>query len=121
MRREWSQQERGEADGSASRLPHPAPLTGDVRIRLSDANQTAGAIVRLIQRGGRSVGGTASGKYTCTDASVGAETAAVPLNDYGRRLMRRQGSLRVTLRFRLTNGSGVTNTIQRAAVIRRER
>ncbi len=93
--------------------------TGSVRMRVTGANQTAGATVRLTQRGGRKVGGTASGRTLApfpTPADIG-----VPLTDYGRRLVERHGSLQVTVVFHLINGSGLTNTIERQASIRLER
>ncbi|MEJ7894376.1 MAG: hypothetical protein WKF94_17235 [Solirubrobacteraceae bacterium] len=103
-----------------ARLPSTMVLryTGSVRMRVTGTNQIAGATVRLIQRGGRKVGGTASGTYTCIDPAY--KTTGAPLTDYGRRLVRRHGSLQVTVVFHLINGSGVTNTIERKATIRLE-
>ena len=104
------------------RLPASLGLrtTGSVRMTATDPSQTAGATVQLVQRGGRRVGGTAPGTYTCTDASATVNRIAIPLNAYGLRLVRRTGSLVVVVRLRLVNGSGVTNAIERSAVIRPE-
>ncbi len=89
--------------------------TGRVRVSLR-GNQTAATAVTIAQIGGRRVGGTASGTYTCITPAAGV--VSLPLNDYGRRLVRRHGELKVTLAFRLVNGSGVTNTVRRVGVVR---
>jgi hypothetical protein len=89
--------------------------TGAVRVLLR-GNQTAAATVSITQAGGRSVGGTASGRYTCTTPGQGI--VSLPLNHYGRTLVRRHGVLRVHLTLRLVNGSGVRNTVSLSGVIR---
>jgi hypothetical protein len=94
--------------------------TGRVRIHVRDGNQVAAAAVRIRQRGGRLVGGNTNHSYTCIDRRPAA-IIALPLDDYGRTLIRRNARLRVTLTFRIINGSGVRNTISRSAVIRHER
>jgi hypothetical protein len=91
--------------------------TGRVRIHLR-GNQTASMTVRIAQVGGRRVGGTNPGGYTCTTPRE--SIVAAPLNAYGRRLVRRHGRLAVKLAFRLINGSGVTNTRVLSGVIKPE-
>ncbi|MGH8733331.1 MAG: hypothetical protein ACREVB_06580, partial [Burkholderiales bacterium] len=89
--------------------------TGRVRIHLR-GNQTAAMTVKIAQVGGKRVGGTTEDGYAC--ATPRAAIVAVPLNAYGRRLVRRHGRLEVKLMFRLINGSGVTNTRSLGGVIR---
>jgi hypothetical protein len=84
--------------------------TGQVRIGVR-GNQTAATKVRIAQDGGRRVGGTPADGYTCTRPDVNTTSRiSVPLNAYGRKLVRRHGRLPVKVTFRLINGSGVTNT-----------
>lgn len=90
--------------------------TGRVRVRLR-GNQTAAATVSMFQAGGRRVGGTPRGGYTCTRPGEGA--VSLPLNGYGRALVRRHGQLGVRLTLRLVNGSGVRNTVRLSGVISR--
>jgi hypothetical protein len=89
--------------------------TGHVRIYLR-GNQTAAMTVKIAQVGGKRVGGTTAGTYTCTTPGNGL--VAVPLDAYGRKLVRRDGRLPVTLTFRLINGSGVTNKRVLSGVIK---
>jgi hypothetical protein len=109
---------------SASRptmtLPRTLTLrsTGRVRIVLTSASQTAAATVKLAQAGGRRVGGTAPGTHTCTNGARASSTVSVPLDAYGRRLVRRHGHLRVRVTLNLVNGSDVTNRVRGLAVIR---
>lgn len=90
--------------------------TGQVRVRVR-GDQTAAATVAITQAGGRRVGGTPSGRYTCT--TPGESIVSLPLNSYGRALVRRHGQLRVQLTLHLVNGSGMRNTVRLAGVIRR--
>ena len=90
--------------------------TGAVRVYLR-GNQTAAASVSITQAGGRRVGGTAAGGYTCTTPKEGI--VALPMNSYGRALVRRHGQLRVRLTLRLVNGSGVRDTVTLSGTIRR--
>ncbi|WP_205696541.1 hypothetical protein [Conexibacter sp. SYSU D00693] len=91
--------------------------TGRARMRLI-GNQTAAVTVAITQAGGRRVGGTSEGGYTCSRPEAGL--VALPINEYGRRLVRRHGSLRVRLTLHLVNGSGVRNTVRLSGVIRPE-
>jgi hypothetical protein len=95
--------------------------TRRARLVLTNANQTAAATVRVVQAGGRRVGGTPAGGYTCISDDQTRSAVAIPINEYGRRLVKRNGRLRVTVTFRIVNGSGVTNTVRGTAVIRPER
>lgn len=95
-----------------------ATQTGRVRLRLLDATQTAAVAVRIRQKGGRLVGGNTNHSYTCTTADAHDKTVSVPLNGYGRALLRHRDRLVVTVTLRLINGSGVRNTVSRSAVIR---
>ncbi len=88
---------------------------GGVGIRLR-GNQTAAMFVKIAQVGGKRVGGTAAGSYTCTTPRN--SVIAPSLNAYGRKLVRRRGRLRVRITFRLINGTGVTNTRVLSGVIR---
>jgi hypothetical protein len=81
-------------------------------------NQTAAATVSITQAGGRRVGGTATGTYTCTTPRN--SVVSLPLNRYGQTLVRRHGRLKVQLTLHLVNGSGVRNTIVLRGVIRPE-
>lgn len=77
-----------------------------VRIRLR-GSQTAAMFVKIAQVGGKRVGGTTAGSYTCTTPRN--SVIAPSLSAYGRKLVRRHGRLAVKITFRLINGSGVTN------------
>ncbi len=90
--------------------------TGRVRMVLR-GSQTAAATVTLKQRGGKLVGGTARGGYTCVVA--GESTIGIDLNAYGRRLVARNGRLPMTATFRLTNGSDVKRTQVLVGTVRR--
>lgn len=90
--------------------------TSRVRV-LVRGDQTAAVTVAITQAGGRRVGGTASGRYTCT--TPGKSIVSLPLNRYGSALVRRHGELRVRLTLHLVNRSGTRNTIRLAGVIRR--
>jgi len=92
--------------------------TGDARMYVR-GTQTAAMTVSIAQAGGRRVGGTPRGGYTCSDPTY--SRLALPLNSYGRKLVRRHGRLRVSVVFRIVNGSGVTNTVRSSGVIRPER
>jgi len=91
--------------------------TGRVRISVR-GSQTAAMTVKIAQAGGKRVGATAAGGYTCTIPTD--SVVATPLNAYGRALVRRHGRLVVKITFRLINGSGVTNTRVLSGVIRPE-
>ncbi len=91
--------------------------TGRARIFLR-GNQTAAMTVKVSQVGGKRVGGTMPGSYTCATPNAGV--VSVPINAYGRKLVRRHGRLAVKLTFRLINGSGVTHTRVWSGVIRPE-
>ena len=74
--------------------------------------------VKIAQVGGKRVGGTAAGGYTCTTPR---NTVIAPsLNAYGRKLVRRHGRLAVKITFRLINGSGVTTKRVLSGVIKPE-
>ena len=88
--------------------------TGRARIFLR-GTQTAAMTVKVSQVGGKRIGGTPSGGYTCATPDAGF--VAVPITAYGRRLVRRHGRLAVKLTFRLINGSGVRHTRVWSAVI----
>jgi hypothetical protein len=83
--------------------------TGRVRMLVYGGDQTAAATVSITQESGRTVGATPSGGYTCTTA--GESTILLPLNHYGRALVRRHGNIGVRLTWQLVNGSGVRNTV----------
>ena len=95
-----------------------------VRLRVTRArifvrgNQTAGMIVKIAQVGGKTVGGTPHGTYTCATPEAGVVSTS--LNGYGRKLVRRHGRLAVKLTFRLINGSGVRHNRVWSAVIKPE-
>lgn len=92
--------------------------TGRVRIGVR-GNQTAATTVKIAQVGGKQVGGTLPGTYTCTRRDVNViSTMSVPLNAYGRKLVRRHGRLPVKLTFRLINGSGVKHKRVVSSVIK---
>lgn len=91
--------------------------TGRVRIYVR-GNQTAAMTVNIGQIGGKRVGGTSAGGYTCTTPSNGI--VALPLNAYGRKLVQRHGRLAVKITFRLINGSSVTNKRVLSGVIKPE-
>lgn len=91
--------------------------TGHVRVHVR-GTQTAAMTVKIAQAGGRRIGGTRPGTYTCATPHDGI--VAVPLSGFGRRLVHRHGRLTVKVTFRLTNGSGVTSTRVQSAVIRPE-
>ena len=91
--------------------------TGRVRL-LVRGNQTAAATVSITQDGGRRVGGTNADQYTCTTPDTGI--VSLPLNVYGRALVRRHGRLPVRLTVHLVNGSGVRNTVRLSGVIHPE-
>ena len=92
--------------------------TGRVRIGVR-GNQTAATTVNIAQVGGKRVGGTLPGRYTCTRRDVNViSTMSVPLNAYGRKLVRRHGRLVVKVTFRLINGSGVTNRLVLSGVMK---
>jgi hypothetical protein len=74
--------------------------------------------VQIAQVGGRRVGGTSPVGYTCS--APGDSVLALPLNAYGRALVRRHGRVAVKLTCRLVNGSGVTNVRVLSGVIRPE-
>ncbi len=90
---------------------------GGVRIRLR-GNQTAAMFVKIAQIGGKRVGGTDRGVYSCT--VPGSFISSQRLSDYGRKLVRRHGRLAVKLTFRIINGSGVTNKRVLSGVIKPE-
>lgn len=98
--------------------------TATVRMRDTRAriflvgDQTAAMTVKIAQVGGKTVGGTPHGSYTC--ATRGPGVVSTSLNAYGRALVRRHGRLAVKLTFRLINGSGVRHTRVWSAVIRPE-
>jgi hypothetical protein len=89
--------------------------TGHARIFLR-GNQTAAMTVKIAQVGGKRVGGTPAGGYTCAIPEAG--TVAVPISAYGRKLVRRHGRLAVKMTFRLINGSGVKHIRVWSAVIK---
>lgn len=91
--------------------------SGRVRISVR-GNQTAAMFVKIAQVGGKRVGGTAAGSYTCTTPRD--SVIAPSLNAYGRKLVRRHGRLAVNITFRLINGSGVTNKRVLSGVIKPE-
>lgn len=91
--------------------------SGRVRIYLR-GNQTAAMTVKIAQVGGKQVGGTARGVYSCTTPRN--SVVATPLNAYGRKLVRRHGRLAVKLTFRLINGSGVMHKRVLSGVIKPE-
>ena len=93
----------------------PLRDTGRVRIYIR-GTQTAAMTVKMAQVGGRRVGGTNPGGYTCTTS--GTSVVAPALNAYGRKLVARHGRLAVKLTFRLVNGSGVRHTRVWSGVIR---
>ncbi len=90
--------------------------SGRVRVYLR-GSQTAAMTVKIAQVGGKRVGGT-TGSYTCTTPRN--SVVAMPLNAYGRKLVRRHGRLAVKITFRLINGSGVTNKRVLSGVIKPE-
>jgi hypothetical protein len=89
--------------------------SGRVRISVR-GTQTAAMTLTIAQAGGKRVGGTSAGGYTCTTPSNGI--VALPLNAYGRKLVQRHGRLVVKITFRLINGSGVTNKRVLSGVIK---
>lgn len=91
--------------------------SGRVRISVR-GNQTAAMTVKIAQVGGKRVGGTAEGSYTCTTPRN--SVVAPALNTYGRKLVQRHGRLAVKITFRLINGSGVTNKRVLSGVIKPE-
>jgi hypothetical protein len=117
LRRQRPQHERHatnrEVDVATLRL---TPRAG-VRIRLA-GNQTAAMFVKIVQVGGKRVGGTQRGTYDYT--APGNFISPHPLSDYGRKLVRRHGSLAVRLTFRIINGSGVTSKRVLSGIIRPE-
>lgn len=110
---------RSDARPTASLSSRTLTLRYTGRVRMAvRGNQTAAATVSITQAGGRRVGGTQSATYTCT--TPGRSVVALPLNSYGRALVRRHGQLRVRLILHLVNGSGVRSTVRLVGVIRRE-
>lgn len=112
-------------DGPTSSSDRPTVALTSRALRLGDTgrvraqvrgDQTAATTVTITQAGGKRVGGTVAGTYTC--ATPARAVVSLPINDYGRKLVRRHGRLEVTLTFRLVNGSGVQSTVRRSAVIR---
>lgn len=91
--------------------------SGRVRISVR-GSQTAAMTVKIAQVGGKRVGGTSAGSYTCTTPRN--SVIAPSLNAYGRKLVRRHGRLAVKVTFRLINGSGVTNKRLLSGVIKPE-
>jgi hypothetical protein len=89
--------------------------SGRVRLYVH-GSQTAAMTVKIAQVGGKRVGGTSAGGYTCTTPRN--SVLALPLNAYGRKLVRRHGRLAVKIAFRLINGSSVTNTRVLSGVIK---
>ncbi len=89
--------------------------TGSARIFLR-GNQTAAMTVKVAEVGGKRVGGTAPQSFTCATPNAGV--VAVPINAYGRKLVRRHGRLAVKFTFRLVNRSGVTHTRVWSGVIK---
>lgn len=81
-------------------------------------NQTAAMTVKISQVGGKKVGGTMHGGYTCATPEPGV--VSTPLNAYGRKLVRRHGRLAVKLTFRMINASGVRHNRVWSAVIKPE-
>ena len=99
------------------RLPATWTLraTGKLHGVTTGANQVAAATVSIVQAGGRHIGGTDTGHYTCVAPSSGA--TSLTISSYGRALVRRHRTLSVTVTYRLTNGAGVMNAVHRSAVI----
>lgn len=97
---------------SALTLRYYGEVHGVVR-----GSQTAAVTVSMKQAGGRLVGGTTGHTYTCTVPN--RSSVSLPLNIYGRTLVRRHGRLAVRLTLQLVNGSGVRNTVHLSGVIRR--
>ncbi|MDP1847603.1 MAG: hypothetical protein Q8K79_07420 [Solirubrobacteraceae bacterium] len=91
--------------------------TGNVRIFVR-ANQSSATKVKIAQVGGKRVGGTVPGSYTC--ANPEKILVSAPLNNYGRKLVRRHGRLAVKITFRLINGSGITNKRVLSGVVKPE-
>ncbi len=93
--------------------------TGKARIFLPSSTQQAAATVSITQAGGRRIGGTLGFMYTCTPAPAGPSAyVALPITDYGRRLIRRHGRLSVTVTLRILNGSNVRNVVRQRVTIR---
>lgn len=114
-------------DGPTKSDSHPTVRLTSATLRLRDSgrvrismrgNQTAAMTVKIAQVGGKRVGGTAAGSYTCTTPRNSVITPS--LNAYGRKLVRRHGRLGVKITFRLINGSGVTNKRVLSGVIKPE-
>lgn len=91
--------------------------SGRVRVFVR-GTQTAAMTVKIVQVGGKRVGGTSAGGYTCT--TPGSSVVALALGAYGRKLVRRHGRLAVKITFRLVNGSGFRNTRVLSGVIKPE-
>lgn len=81
-------------------------------------NQVAATKVRIAQVGGRRVGGTEPRSFTC--AAPRNSVISIPINAYGRKLVRRNGRLAVKITFRLINGSGVKHARVWSGVIKPE-
>ncbi len=109
----WGDEGRGASSSEGTVLGLGLRGVGVMR-----GNQTAAMTVKVSQVGGKRVGGTMPGSYTCATPNAGV--VSVPINAYGRKLVRRHGRLAVKLTFRLINGSGVTHTRVWSGVIRPE-
>lgn len=85
----------------------PALVVGDrVRLTVLRADQTAGAIVRLVGTDGKQIASTPSGGYSCVTSSDEPRRMSVPLTAFGHLLVRRQGAARAQGQLTLVNGSG---------------
>jgi hypothetical protein len=114
-------------DGPTKSVAEPTVRLTSATLRLRDSgrvrlsvrgNQTAAMTVKIAQAGGKRVGGTTAGSYTCTTPEN--SVVAAPLNTYGRTLVQRHGRLAVKITFRLINGSGVRNTRVLSGVVKPE-
>lgn len=114
----------------SSRVPTVYLTSATVRLRDNGrarfflrGTQAAATTVRITQVGGKRVGGTEPRTYTCTPDGSGPDGSGVvslPINAYGRKLVKRNGRLKVKLVFHLVNGSGVRHTRVQTSVIRPE-
>ena len=103
----------------AAELPATLTLrstTGRVQIVLRHETQRTQMVIRLYMlNGGRRLDAT-SGSYSCT-AARSKDFIAFPITAYAHRLFHHHATLAVNIRIKMTNGSGVTRTLQRRAVI----
>lgn len=90
----------------------PALVVGDrVRLTVLRADQTAGAIVRLIETEGKQIASTPSGGYSCVTPSDESSRMSVPLTTFGHLLVRGQGAARAQGQLTLVNGSGARSEL----------